>query len=102
MDHFFQGKGLTLQPKNIDNLFRLNPKYKQESLDYIHLKNFLEQANYAPILLKEVFFILKPKGYLIIDYKETKEINFQSMEHFFWWLFKGNYNILKHTQAGKN
>lgn len=102
MDHFFQGKGLKLQLKKIDNLFRLNPKYKQESLDYVHLGNFLEKSKFAPILLKEAFFILKPEGYLVIDYKITNEINFQSMENLLWWLFKGNYNIVQHTQKNKN
>lgn len=100
--NYFQGKGLKLLPKNIDNLFRLNPKYKQESLDYVFLRSFPEKNTFAPILLKEAFFILKPKGYLIIDYKVTKDINFESMEKFFWWLVKGNYTILKHTQENKN
>ncbi len=102
MKKFLKGKGLKLHPEKIDNLFRLNPKYKQEILDFVYLTNFLKKSQYAPILLKEAFFILKPKGYLIIEYKPTKEINFQSMENLFWWLFKGNYNILKHTQAEKS
>ncbi len=102
MNQFLKGKGIKLKPKNIDNLFRLNPKYKQESLDYILLENFLEKKTFAPILLKEVFFILKPKAYLVINYKETDEINFQYMENLLWWLFKGNYNILKHTEANQN
>lgn len=102
MNNVFQGKGIKLQPKKIDNLFRLNPKYKQESLDYVHLGNFLKKSSLAPIILKEVFFILKPKGYLIIDYISSKDINFDSMEDLLWWLFKGNYIILKHIQAEKN
>lgn len=99
---FIQGNGISFTPKNIDNLFRLNPKYPTESLDYVHLKEFLDIKKFTPILLKEAFFILKPKGYLIIDYKNTKEINFQSMEKLLWWLFKGNYNIVIHTEADRN
>lgn len=99
---FLKGRGLSFIPKKIDNLFRLNPKYPTESLDYVYLKQFLDRKKVAPILLKEVFFILRPKGYLIIDYRNTKEINFQSMERLLWWLFKGNYNIIEHTKNVKS
>lgn len=101
-DSFFQGNGLAFIPKKVDNLFRLNPKYEQESLDYIHLKKFLLKKKFAPILLKEAFFVLKLKGYLIIDYQPSNDINFQSIEKLLWWLFKGNYNIILHTRNEKN
>lgn len=99
---YFKGNGLTFIPKKIDNLFRLSPKIKEESLEYVYIKKFIEKKKFAPILLKETFFILKPKGYLVIDYKPSKENNFISLEGLLWWLFKGNYNILLHTQGKIN
>lgn len=103
MDSLFsKGKGFTFIPKKIDNLFRLSPNIKEESLDYVYIKKFIEKGKFAPILLKESFSILKPKGYLIIDYQPTKEINFIKLEELLWWLFKGNYNIISHTQSGIN
>lgn len=99
---YFKGKGLTLIPQKIDNLFRLSPKIKEESLDYIYVKKFIEKKKFAPILLKEIFFILKPQGYLIIDYRSSNEIDFHNLEVLFWWLFRGNYNIISHTEGGKN
>ncbi len=99
---FTKGKGLTLIPKNIDNLFRLSPKIKEESLDYVHLKKFVEKRKFAPILLKECFFVIKPKGYLTIDYKPSKQINFISLEELLWWLFRGNYTIILHKEGEIN
>lgn len=99
---YLQGKGFTFIPKNVDNLFRLSPKVKEESLDFVHLKKFLEKKKFAPILLKETFFILKPGGFLIVNYRPSREINFISMEELLWWLFKGNYNIILHKEGSTN
>ncbi len=96
-ENFLRGKGLTISPSHVDNLFRLNPKYKTESKDYVFIKKFLNKKQFAPILLKEAFFLIKPKGYLIIDYVINKEINFTNIESLLWWLFKGNYSIVKHV-----
>lgn len=101
-ESFLKGRGLSFTAEKIDNLFRLSPKYKEESLDYVHIKKFLEKEKFVPILLKEAFLILKPKGYLIIDYKVSKEISFFRLEEIIWWLFKGNYNIIVHTEGNQS
>lgn len=101
-DYFLQGYGFSFTPKSIDNLFRLSPKIKEESLDYVYIKEFLEKKKFIPILLKESFSILKPKGYLVINYKSTDDINFISMEEILWWLFKGNYSIIVHNEGTIN
>lgn len=99
---FLKGSGFTFTPQKIDNLFRLSPNIKEESLDYVHIKKFLDKKQFAPILLKESFFILKPKGYLVINYQPSEEINFISLEELLWWLFKGNYNIILHSESVTN
>ncbi len=96
-DIYFRGKGLTIRltSAEINNLYRPNSHYKSESFDYIQVENSLNKK-FAPVLLKEWFFLIKPGGFLIIDYIPTKDITFQSIEELLWWLFKGNYDIKVH------
>ncbi|HEX8965539.1 MAG TPA: hypothetical protein VF820_03860 [Patescibacteria group bacterium] len=102
-ENFLKGKGITVKvlEAEINNLFRLSPKNPIEGLDYIYLPSFLKHKKFAHILLKECFFILKPKGLLVIDYISSKEINFVSLEKLLWWLFKANYDILSHEKYEK-
>lgn len=100
VDAYTKGHGLTitLSPQEINNLYRPSSQYKSESFDYVYVKNSFSKK-FAPVLLKEWFFLLKPGGFLTIEYRAGKDMHFQSVEELFWWLFKGNYDIKVH-EAG--
>ncbi len=98
---YFVGKGLTFRPKpqEINNLYKPTTQYKIENFDYVHVMLFESpEKKFIPILLKELFFLLKPKGYLVIEYTENKNIHTDSLEEFLWWSLRGNYNIIEHTK----
>lgn len=99
---YIKGRGITIKLllSELNNLYRPNSVYKSESFDYIYVKNSLSRK-FAPILLKEWFFMIKPGGFLIIDYTLTKELTFQSVEELCWWLLRGdyNYNIEEHIET---
>lgn len=97
------GRSLILKIKEpeINNLYRLSPKYSIESKQSIYLPSFLRKKKFAHILLKELFFILKPGGKLRIDYFVTNEIDLDGMEKMLWWLFRGNYIITSHSKSGR-
>lgn len=97
MESYFTGKGIKIKLSitEINNLYRPSSKYKIESFNYVQAIDSLNKK-FVPILLKEWFFMIKPGGFLIIDYRESEDINFQSVEELFWWLFKGNYDIKVH------
>lgn len=92
---------LSYDPRDVNNLFRLTPRFAIESQHHIYLDRFLQSKKFAHILLKEIFFILKPEGFLTIEYTPTNEITFESMEKLFWWLFRGNYIVHMHEKKGR-
>src|SRR4051794_38145932 len=93
----FSGKGMTisLKKEEINNLYKPTSKYKTESFDYLRIVKGFERK-FAPILLKEWFSLVKPKGLLVLDYEIENGVDFSFMEGQFWWLFKGNYTIAEH------
>lgn len=96
-----EGKGLTIKLplREINNLYRPNSKYKSGTFDFVKVEDSLNRK-FAPILIKEWFFLLKPGGLLTIEYIPTKDLTFQSVEELFWWLLRGNYDIKVH-ETGK-
>lgn len=99
METYLLGKGLKVNFKSItaDNLYRPNSVLMSESYNFVHVKN-ASINKFAPILLKEWFFLLKPGGYLILEYYPTKEIQSSNLESTYWWLFRDNYNIVSHEK----
>lgn len=87
---------VSLRKNEINNLYRPNSKYNSESFDEIEVKKgFIFE--YAPVLLKEWFFLLKPGGRLIISYVLEKKESEEEFERILWWLFHGNYDIELHN-----
>ena len=97
---FLHGKGLPvfLLKVQINNLYKPSSRYHVESFDYIHVKDFFVNKQFGHILLKEWYFLLKPTGYLVIDYVDETEITFEFIKSLLWWLCKGNYDIVYHEK----
>ncbi|RJQ38231.1 hypothetical protein C4559_02035 [Candidatus Microgenomates bacterium] len=100
INNFFSGKGISIKlpPTKANNLYRPTAQYGIECFNFVHVNKGCFVKKNAPIILKECFFLLKPSGYLIIDYLQNKDLSFQAMEELFWWLFKGNYEIKLHKK----
>lgn len=99
-DVYFVGKGIQIKlaPSQINNLYHPSATYGIEVYDHLYVKNSLNKK-FAPILLKEWFFLIKPGGYIILEYQLTKDITFDYLESLLFWLFKGNYTIREHATS---
>lgn len=96
MRNYKKGIGLfvKLKSEKINNFYRPSSEIKQESLDYVEALEILTKK-FAPILLKEWFFILKPGGYLLLSFHEQSGLTEVFIEKLLFWLWKGNYTTVE-------
>ena len=90
-------KVLTLKKsdgKEINNLYQPTANFPLESYDKIQLLHCIYPGNnkFLPILLKEMFALLKKNGELIITGFDKDEL-----EKTLWWLFRRQYEIIDHN-----
>lgn len=81
---------------DIDQLYHPTGVFEQDSEDLVYSSDNLNTTKFIPILLKEWFFLVKKDGYLVIDYQPNKICDWQRLEEYMWWLWKGKYEIIYH------
>jgi len=80
----------------INQLYHPTGSIPQDSQGLVYSYETINITKFAPILIKEWFYLLKKGGYLIIDYKPNNICDFQKLEKNLWWLWKNQYEILYH------
>ncbi len=80
----------------INQLYHPTGTYGQEMQDAVYSKDAINSTKFAPILLKEWFFLVKKGGYLIIDYRPNAMCDWKKLEKYMWWLWKSKYEIIYH------
>jgi len=81
----------------LNQLYHPTGQWPQDSQNIVYVSKILNTTKFTPILLKEWFYLLKKKGYLIIDYYPNHLCDWQKLEEFMWWLWKGKYQIIFHN-----
>lgn len=84
---------------DINQLYHPTGTFGSDSKELVYSQDTINATKFYPILLKEWFYLLKKDGYLIIDYRPNRILNFQKLEETMWWLWKGKYNITFHGPA---
>ena len=87
-----------LKKSQINQLFHPTEELGQDSQEIVYSKDTVNATKFYPILLKEWFYLVKQGGFLVIDYKPNKILDFKKLEERMWWLWKGKYNILSHGE----
>jgi ubiquinone/menaquinone biosynthesis C-methylase UbiE len=87
---------------DINQLYHPAGHFEQDSFDIVYSNGTLNITKFAPILLKEWFYLVKNNGYLIIDYKPNSLCNWKHLEHLMWWLWKQKYEIIYHALTNKD
>ena len=90
-------KNQTHWHNEINQFYHPTGKFEPDSFEIVYAGDVLNTTKFGPILLKEWFYLVKQNGYLIIDYKPNEICDWQKLEQFMWWLWKGQYNILYHS-----
>ena len=80
----------------LDQLYRPTSFFGQDSQEIVYARDVLTSSKFVPILLKELFYLVKSGGYLIIDYQPQPNLNWPQIEEFLWWLWRGKYQIIYH------
>lgn len=81
---------------DLNQLYHPTGHFTCESFDIVYSKDQLTKTKFTPILLKEWFYLVKPNGYMVIDYRPSDTYNFQQLEDMMWWLWQGKYDIIYH------
>lgn len=81
----------------INQLYHPTGKWQPDSQELVYSSKILNTTKFTPILLKEWFYLVKNKGYLVIDYKPNKLCDWQKLEELMWWLWKSKYEIIFHA-----
>lgn len=90
-------KGANHWYSEISQLYHPTGVFPQDSQEIVYSSGVLNVTKFVPILLKEWFYLVKKKGYLIIDYKPNKICDSIKLEKKIWWLWKGQYEIIFHN-----
>ena len=93
-------EGATRWHAEINQLYHPTGELGQDSCALVYSCDVLNITKFVPILIKEWFYLVKPGGYLVIDYKPNKICDWRKLEKMLWWLWKGNYEILFHEAIG--
>ena len=80
----------------INQLYHPTGEFGQDWSDLVYSFGNLNTTKFAPILLKEWFYMVKPDGYLVIDYQPNSVFSWQTLEETMWWLWKSLYEIIYH------
>lgn len=80
----------------LDQLYRPTSVFNQDSQEIVYARDVFTSSKFLPILLKELFYLVKSGGYLIIDYQPQLNLNWSDLEELLWWLWKGKYQIVYH------
>jgi len=88
--------------KDIDQNYHPSGYFGEESKSVVYSKGVINLTNFYPILLKEWFFVLKKKGYLVIDYVPNKILDFDKIEKSLWWLWKQRYDLVYHGKLSSS
>lgn len=91
-----------LKRSQINQLYHPTGELGQDSQKIVYTKGTVNATKFYPILLKEWFYLVKQDGFLVIDYKPNKILDFQKLEETMWWLWQGAYDILYHGPAEKS
>lgn len=86
----------------VDQLYRPTSIFDQDSQDLVYVQEATISPKFTPILLKELFYIVKKDGYLVIDYRPTLNLNWSDIEELLWWLWKSKYQIIYHQVVTKD
>jgi hypothetical protein len=87
---------------DINQLYHPTGKFKLDSEEIVYSYGNINETKFVPILIKEWFAIVKPHGYLVIDYSPNELCDFQKLEEYMWWLWKNKYEIIFHAPISKN
>jgi hypothetical protein len=88
--------------KDIDQNYHPSGYFGEESRSVVYSKDVINLTNFYPILLKEWFFVLKKKGYLVIDYVPNKILDYDKIEKSLWWLWKQRYDLVYHGKLSSS
>lgn len=86
----------------INQLYHPTGTFNQDSQNIVYYFNNINTTKFAPILLKEWFYLLKVNGYLVIDYLPNEFCDFKLLEKNMWWLWKGMFEIIFHGSIAKS
>ena len=79
---YLEGKGINVSKikiVQIDNLYSLKNIIEPETADFIYDYNLINKTKFHRILIKEWFYSCRVNGYIIIDMKENKMLNFKKL-----------------------
>lgn len=88
--------------KEISQLYHPTGAFGQDGESLVYSGDNLNTTKFAPILLKEWFYLVKEGGYLIIDYKPNKICDWKKLEESMWWLWKMKYEVIFHGAIGSD
>lgn len=80
----------------INQLYHPTGIFGQDSQNIVYNFGDINISKFIQILLKEWFYLVKPRGYLIIDYTPNKKCDWKLLEKYMWWLWKDKYEIVYH------
>lgn len=85
------------------NLYLLRNEVGVESYDYLYSYNFINEIKYYRILLYEWFIVVRPQGYIIIDFEENEILDLSSLKKEITTLFiyKDRHQIVEETIKGR-
>lgn len=81
---------------DVDQLYHPTGFFGQEFSDLVYACDILQSSKFLPIVLKELFYLVKKNGYLVLDYRPDKLCDWQKLESNMWWLWRKNYEVFYH------
>lgn len=86
---------------DVDQLYHPTGAFGQEYSNLVYAYNILQSTKFLPIVLKELFYLVKKDGYLVLDYQPNEMFDWQQLESCMWWLWKKRYKVVYHGSIGR-
>lgn len=89
-------QGARFWSDKINQLYHPTGEISQDSQEIVYSRGNLNTNKFSQILLKEWFYLVKKDGFLVVDYEPNSFVDWQKLEEYMWWLWKGKYEIIYH------